>query len=137
MSEEENEIEFVLAELGGDTESRAGILQSLIRDPEADQRLVPVLEALLEDTTPCVVMKPYHFAEIRWLAARALSSVVDAMGAKREVPVDAVPPISSNDLGLMARSAGITSSAGGHEFYFSAFKLLRDQGKLSTKRFVF
>lgn len=47
-------------------------MKSLADAPTGDARVLPLVEALLDDLTPCQISIPFSYAEIRWLAARAL-----------------------------------------------------------------
>src|SRR5215469_1755489 len=64
---------------------RSVILRLLMMEPLADERILPYLEELLTDTTPCLLYIPLHYGEMRWLAAHALAKERQALGIKEPV----------------------------------------------------
>ncbi len=89
------------ADLNGDDVSlRAVTLKAFWRVPSADKRILPDLERLLHDTTPCLLGIPYIFGEIRWLAAKALAAEREALGIREAVYLqNVVRPL--NTMGIM------------------------------------
>jgi hypothetical protein len=109
---------------------RAVTLKSLWVWPSGDERLLPYLERLLEDKTPCVVGIPVRYGEVCWLAAHALAAEYKALGRHDVVRLSGVvKPIHEEPLGELAQEAHITynKDPGG---LISAFAELRRQNKL-------
>jgi hypothetical protein len=114
----------------GQPQERVYALRSIIEGPTRDTRLLPQLEALLKDDTPCVVSLPYLFGEVRWLAAHALASERASLGQVTPVQLKAVPrPQEMNALALLAQQHGI-QHRGGVPGMLELFALLRQQGLL-------
>jgi hypothetical protein len=111
---QESELEALIAALtSNDAEERATALRVGMQNPGGDLRLLPYLEALLEDRTPAVVSIPLLFGEVRWLAAQALLAERIANGDDTPIYVQAVVrPQTSDDLVRIAGEAGVQSSGG-------------------------
>ncbi len=106
------------------------LLKTLCQDPSQDERVLPRLEALLNDTTPCITMLPYRFGEIRWLAAKALVAERAALGHGEPVRMhNVVRPFDTEEFALLAASAGV-KSRGGVEGVLEALATLREMGEL-------
>ncbi len=109
---------------------RAVSLRVLAMSPLADERILPYLQELLTDTTPCVVSIPYRFGEIRWLAAYALAEERKALGIKEPVHLhDVVRPLDTTELVQRAREANI-QGRGGIEGVLEQFAQLQELDKL-------
>ena len=63
-----------------DLSMRVATLETLQKYPSSDERVLQYIEALLDDKTLCVLMLPYRFGEIRWLAAQALAAERASLG---------------------------------------------------------
>jgi hypothetical protein len=88
-------------------------LKVLAIDPLGDQRILPYLEALLTDTTPCLVAIPYMFGEIRWLAARALAKERAVLGIEEKVYLhNVVKPLNTQTLADLGKEAHIQGYGG-------------------------
>lgn len=109
---------------------RAVSLRALAMSPLADERILPYLEELLTDTTPCVIALPYRFGEVRWLAAYALAQERKALGIKEPVRLpDVVRPLNTNELATLAQEADV-QGRGGIEGILEKFAKLRELGRL-------
>lgn len=109
---------------------RVAALKNLRRHPSEDLRVLPYLEALLDDTTPCIVMLPYRFGEIRWLAAYALAAERAALGIKEPVRLQGVvQPLSTDEYEAIHRAVGIEVK-GGVEGVLKGMHTLREMGQL-------
>ena len=64
---------------------RVATLKTLQKYPSGDERVLQHIEALLDDKTLCVLMLPYRFGEIRWLAAQALAAERASLGNEEPV----------------------------------------------------
>lgn len=116
-----------------DPAERAAMLAVLRDNPTGDARLLPPIEALLADTTPCLMqVKPFVFCEVRWLAAHALAAERAARGIGVPVEIDGVvPPVAGDDIPTVEPEA----YAGGRrragvEGHLEAFALAREWGLL-------
>lgn len=79
---------------------RAYYLRCLAVRPHPDPRLLVAAEALLTDTTLCVLCIPYELGEIRYLAAQAVVALRHVLGIPDLVALDAVlEPLTLSDLG--------------------------------------
>lgn len=72
---------------GSDLSFKVAALKDFWRFPSADPRLLPYLEDLIDDKTPCLLAIPYLFGEVRWLAAKALLAEREALGIRQPVRV--------------------------------------------------
>ncbi len=109
---------------------RVAALRDLIREPLADARVLPFLEKLLNDTTPCVISIPYRFGEIRYLAAHALAVERTALGIAEPVRMNKIVyPLNTEEL-VSARKGASIKGRGGVDGMLETFKLLRDMGQL-------
>jgi len=109
---------------------RVAALKNLRQDPSEDLRVLPYLEALLDDTTPCIVMLPYRFGEIRWLAAYALAAERAALGIKEPVRLQGVVrPLSTEEFVAIRNTVGIEVK-GGVEGVLKGMHTLREMGQL-------
>jgi hypothetical protein len=74
MWNEEKFQEFVAAMESDNPISKAVYCNHLFGSPSGDPRVLPYLEAALEDKTICVVMIPTTYADVAYQAALALAS---------------------------------------------------------------
>lgn len=113
-----------------DTSLRVATLKTLCQEPSEDERLLPHLEALLDDTTLCVVMLPYRYGEIRWLAARTLVAERAALGCSEPVFLqNVVRPLDTEELANLALEAGV-KSRGNVDGVLETLATLREMGRL-------
>lgn len=112
MSDEE--LAELLADLASDDLTmRTAVLHTLAMAPSGDPRILPVLERLLADRTPCLVQIPYLFGELCWLAAYALAAERAACGIAEPVRLLGVArPLSTEELGRFEQAAGMRGRAG-------------------------
>ncbi|GAD82944.1 hypothetical protein FEK33_18635 [Nocardia asteroides NBRC 15531] len=111
-------------------------LRTLKKSPYPEARIIPFIEALLDDRSPCVTGIPYRYGETRWLAAGALRRVYDALGIRESIVLHDVPvTLSSDQLGDLARESGTCgewTDLGAEDLYLR----LRDTGKLPVSDLV-
>ena len=105
----------------------AATLKVLWEYPSADRRVLPYLEPLLHDKTPCVLGHPYVFGEIRWLAAKALAAERAALGINQLVQVTVVKPAETLDI-MQAEYEAKIDGEGGVEGLLESLAILRDMG---------
>lgn len=111
---------------------RAAMLKGLWAWPSQDDRLLPHIERLLDDTAPVVFGSPMRFGEIRWLAAQVIFAEFKAQQRKECVRLEgAVKPLKGYDLTVLAQEAGIACDSSLTEI-LSAFARLHRLGKLPT-----
>ena len=116
--------------MGDDLFLRVAALENLRDDPSADERMLPYLERLLEDKTPCLVAIPFLYAEIRWLAAHALAAERAALGINQPVQLqNVVGPIYTGDI-IAAEQLANINGQGGLEGVLESFAIVRDMGYL-------
>ncbi|BAY28162.1 helicase-like protein (plasmid) [Calothrix sp. NIES-2100] len=127
----DNEFQELVEDLSStDVSIRVAALEILCQEPLEDERVLPHLEALLNDTTPCVVMLPYRFGEIRWLAAKALVAERAALGHSEPVRLHGViQPFDTEEFTSLALAAGVKSGSG-VDGVLKAFVILREMGRL-------
>jgi hypothetical protein len=125
------ELDEMIEDLGSPkTSMRVATLEDLRQDPSKDPRVLPYLERLLKDTTPGIVMLPYRFGEIRWLAAHALAAERAALGIKEPVRLQGVVrPLSTEEFVAIRNKVGIEVK-GGIEGVLKSMHTLREIGKL-------
>jgi hypothetical protein len=113
-----------------DLSRRVATLKTLQKYPSQDERVLQHLEALLDDKTPCVVMVPYRFGEIRWLAAQALAAERASLGNKEPVRLENVlRPLDTEEFVALREKAGV-KSRGGVDGVLEALATLREMGQL-------
>jgi hypothetical protein len=105
----DDDFEFALECLTGhDVMDKVYWCQIHLERPGADPRVLPYLEPLLTDTTPCCIALPPHYAELRWMAAQAMASELNACGIRdNRVLEGLVLPLSERELIAAAMQAGI------------------------------
>ena len=109
---------------------RSVTLRVLLKMPTADERVLPYLEPLLDDNSPCLLGIPYIFGEIRWLAAKVLASERAALGIGTPVHVpNVVRPVDTMEIIAAEHDANI-KGRGGVEGLVESLALLRDRGYL-------
>jgi len=109
---------------------RASTLQVLRDYPSADERVLPYLESLLNDKTPCLVGIPFLYAEIRWLAAHALAAERAALGINQPVQLqNVVGPIYTKHI-IEAQHLANIDGRGGLDGVLESFAIVRDMGYL-------
>jgi hypothetical protein len=114
-----------------ETATKVAALHVLRRSDKADERVLPHIEALLNDLTPCMIdVKPIRFSEIRFLAGQALGTQRRLLGIDKPVDFSGfVQQIESGDLSLLAKEMNISCS-NFKENFPKVFEKLRDMGKL-------
>jgi hypothetical protein len=115
---------------GKDLCRRVATLKILQKYPSEDERVLQHLEALLDDKTLCVLMLPYRFGEIRWLAAQALAA--ERASLENEEPVrlqNVVRPLDTEEFVALREKAGV-KSRGGVDGVLEALVTLREMGQL-------
>lgn len=119
------------ADLNGDDVSlRAVTLEAFWKLPSADKRILPDLERLLHDKTPCLLGLPYIFGEIRWLAANALAAEREALGIREAVRLpNVVIPIDTMGIMRVADAADV-KVRGGVEGLIDTLGILQETDKL-------
>lgn len=111
---------------------RTSALKDLAQYPSGDARILPLLETLLQDKTPCIVMLPYRFGEVRWLAAHALAAEYAALGIAKTVRLEGVVrPINTQEFATLEQAANLKST-GGVQGVLATFARLQELGSLPT-----
>ncbi|MEQ8274798.1 MAG: hypothetical protein RMA76_12445 [Deltaproteobacteria bacterium] len=116
-----------------DLETRLATLAALRSAPEADRRVLTLLEARLDDRAIGLVSMPPRIGEVR-------TAVVDALDATRralDLPAthrieDVHPALSATEVESLAAANGVELPADPVE----AYKALRDAGVLPTRERV-
>ncbi|MGB0383385.1 MAG: hypothetical protein ACPGWR_01055 [Ardenticatenaceae bacterium] len=122
--------EFVEDITSQDLSIRVATLKVFWDYPSADERVLPYLERLLNDKTPCLLGHPYIFGEIRWLAAHALAAERAALGIQKPVCLrNVVDPVDTADIIHAEQLANIDGRAG-VEGLAESLAILRDMGYL-------
>lgn len=125
------ELSEIIEELtNNEVSMKSAMLKVLWDDPAADARILPYLERLLYDKTPCLLAIPYRFGEIRWLAAHALAAERAALGIMKPVRLrNVVPPLDTAGVVSHEDKAGI-NGRGGVEGVLESFAILNEKGYL-------
>ncbi|MBI4854297.1 MAG: hypothetical protein HY819_21060 [Acidobacteria bacterium] len=114
-----------------DVSEKAITLRTLIDSPCEDERIVPYLESLLNDRSPCLIGIPYHFGEIRWLAANALANERAILGIKEPVRLLKVAkPLSADEVAHAERVARLKINSSGVDGLVESFGELNRRGFL-------
>ena len=122
--------EFAQGLQSDDLLEQTATLETLVMSPLRDQRILPYLEALLADSTPCLVALPYMFGEIRWLAAYALAKERAVLGIEETVYLhDVVVPLDTQALVNLEKEAQVRVR-GGVDGMLETFAELRAMGIL-------
>jgi hypothetical protein len=122
--------DFVNIITEGDSKKIATWIKVLIGYPSGDPRLLPYLEALLDNKTLCIISIPFTHGEIRYLAAHALADERAKQGIDLPVKVTVIQPLTAVQIGNLTREAGIESSLG--EGVFTKLQKLIDLKKAPT-----
>jgi hypothetical protein len=114
-----------------ETKDRVSMLRVLRLSDRADERVLPYIEELLNDLTPCMIdIKPIRFSETRFLAGQALETQRRLLGIDKPVDFSGfVQQIESGDLSLLAKEMNISCSNFKDNFP-EVFKKLRGMEKL-------
>jgi hypothetical protein len=130
MMMDEKDFNWMVRRLtGDDARAKAGALKILMEPPIGDPRQLHYIEPLIDDRTPCIICIPYHYAEVRWMAAQALAAVRQACGIQERVRVEGVVlPLSNAELWAAAREADLPI---GMELV-DCLPILRDAGLLTV-----
>lgn len=95
-----------------DTNNLALTLKTCADRPGADPRVLAHLQRFLDDYRPCLVMIPYHFGEIRWLAVRAIVAERRALEMNEPFRIKKLRrPLDTTGVSRLAERHGITSTA--------------------------
>src|SRR5689334_25301676 len=105
-----DEFEFIVSMLQDPQPgNRVNMLQILGQNPTDDIRLLPYIEALLEDRAITIVSIPFHWGEVRHEAAFALSSERAKAGIMDVVELkESFFALSLGDMAEFAEQAGVT-----------------------------
>jgi hypothetical protein len=109
----EEEFKYILTELQcDDFGRRADMLDFISTKPHGDQRILPAIEALLEDRNTIITgASPLHFGEVRLLAAFALVAERAAAGITKSVKLlGTFYPLETGDIVQLAKNAHIDMS---------------------------
>ncbi len=111
---------------------RAVMLKALWVWPSQDERLLPHIAGLLDDTAPCVFGSPVRIGEIRWLAAQVIFAEYKTQQRQESVRLEgAVVPVQGDELARLAQRAGIGCDST-LPARLSAFAELQRLGQLPT-----
>ena len=111
---------------------RAAMLKALWAWPSQDDRLLPHIAGLLEDTAPCIFGTPLRISEIRWLAAQVIFAEFKARQRKESIRLEgAVKPVKSEELMTLAKRFGVECGAT-LTALLATFVELQRLGKLPT-----
>ncbi len=130
-----SKIEHQLGELGSSVpKDRANMLLSLGEVPPTDLAVIAACERLLEDTTLTVIGIPYRFGEIRAVAADTVWAIRASQGIDKVVIVPgALKVCTTNDVGNLAREAGIAMEGNGVEGVIRTFEKLVAANKVPRR----
>lgn len=116
---------------------RVTALRALAGAPVAEPRLLRAAEGLLTDETLTVLSIPYVFGEVRWRAAEAVAALRGALQVREAVRLLDVPvPLSTNDIGELARRAGLEGRRGGIDGVLETLQRLRALGCIRRRDIV-
>lgn len=105
--------EIVKRLTGDDSFLQVAALEDLRDFPSEDQRILPYLESLLYDKSPCLIAIPFVYTEIRWLAAHALAAERAALGIREAVNLpNVLKPIDQSDYAKALEAANIMGQRG-------------------------
>lgn len=109
---------------------RVAALKTLQEYPSEDERVLQHLEGLLNDKTPCIVMLPYRFGEVRWLAAHALVAELAPLGRNEPIRLQGVVrPFDTEEFVAITESAGVKGRSG-VDGVLETLTTLREMGRL-------
>ncbi|MFE6922456.1 hypothetical protein ACFVAV_15555 [Nocardia sp. NPDC057663] len=136
QAQRDEEFDYFVDAFKGSKHDVVITLRTLKRSPYPEARIIPYIEALLDDRSPCITGIPYRYGEIRWLAAGALRRVYDALGIRESIVLRDVPATQSSDqLGDLVWELGKHDEwihLGAEELYVK----LRDLGQLPVRDVV-
>ncbi len=122
--------EFVEDITSGNVSQVVATLEDLRDYPSGDHRVLPYLEHLLHDKTPCILGIPLIFGEVRWLAAHALAAERATLGIRKAIRLrNVVKPINTARITYAEEAANIEFK-GGVEGVLESLAILRDMDKL-------
>lgn len=127
----DHEFDEVLEDLQSqDLSLRVATLKGIQRHPSEDARVLSYLEVMLDDFTPCVVMLPHHFGELRWLAAYALAAERAAMDINDPVTLkDVLKPLNIEELITIQEKFSLSNQKG-IEGMLEVVQILREKKQL-------
>ena len=137
----QEDLQYTIERLQGKHPS--GILEVIIKDNEADTRIIPYIEKILADTRPCCLyLKPtYTYGEIRYAAAHALMNQCKILNIKRKIILpNCVIPLTAGDMGVIEKENNLiieTSGETTQQECCDLFLQLQALGKLPVKDFDF
>jgi hypothetical protein len=106
------------------------VLKMLRVDPTGDIRLLPYLEALLNNTSITVSGTSFYHGEVRWLAAQALAAEREASGIDESVVLYRVMKfMSQEEITAIAKDANMPSELS-HLATTVKIKFLMEKGKM-------
>lgn len=128
-------VEFQLRELdSADPKQRANMLRVLAEYPPTDPALVAACERLLDDTTLTLLGIPYRFGEVRSAAVEAVWAIRSSAGVDDPVIVrNVVQVCTTNDVGALARAAGVEVESGGVNGVLRTFERLVAANKVPRR----
>lgn len=122
--------EFVEDITSGNLSLIVATLEDLRDYPSADERVLPYLERLQYNKTPCILGIPLIFGEVRWLAAHALAAERAKLGIRKPIYLrNVVKPINTAGITYAEEAANIEFK-GGVEGVLENLAILRDKGYL-------
>jgi hypothetical protein len=128
----DDDIAHLVASLQSEsTEERVTVLQVLTQAPTGDVRVCRAVEALLNDQTIHRLLIPIRFGEVRLLAAAALAAERRVSGDRSPVVVCSTPLLSVDEIGVLARQAGLP-----HANARDQYARLRDRGLIQEREYT-
>ncbi|GEM31423.1 MULTISPECIES: hypothetical protein [Nocardia] len=136
QEQRDEEFNYFVDAFNGSKHDTVIALRTLKKSPYPEVRIIPYIEAALDDRSPCVTGIPYRYGEVRWLAAGALRRVYDALEIRETIVLRDVPMTQSSDqLGELVWELGMHDEwihLDSEELYVR----LRDMGKLPVHDMV-
>ncbi|MEL7368209.1 MAG: hypothetical protein AAFN74_04800 [Myxococcota bacterium] len=132
----EEDFEFIKTQLKNeDASTRVRALHQIVRRPTGDARLLPLLDACLDDRTVCILERPFVYGEVRHKAVAALQAELRLLGQRLGRVIVQIPvPLSGTDIELLEK--GI-SEAYHHEVRLKEievrYALLRDKDRIERR----
>jgi hypothetical protein len=107
----DDELQSRIKKFSGDLTDIREVLGESSSAPTGDVRLLPYLEALLEDRRPCCLgtdSRYIYFGELRSLAAEAVSAERQEIGLTDHVILHGLTkPLNHQGISILAKEAGI------------------------------
>jgi hypothetical protein len=130
----EEELERIIFELKKDNFHRSDTLIFLSAKPTGDKRILPAIEALLEDRETIITgASPLHYGETRLIAAIALVAERAAAGITEVVKLPGTfYPLETGEIHILAENANIDMSG----YNDPVVKLLETLQKLLARGLV-